>query len=180
MKCPVCKKNISQTVLKCPYCKSRTGLLCSHCNTINPVGNLVCSKCGHELLKVCPNCNGINFPSAVKCRKCGTPFGKPVKKNKNKQNNALEYSPNLISHKKAVDILQSEILGTEKKVFSVSGEKGIGKTTILKAVMKKLEDKNLQWCFGYCTPITQITPGGVIHDMLLNIFNLPSFSSTFL
>ena len=176
MKCPVCKKNISQTVLKCPYCKSRTGLLCSHCNTINPVGNLVCSKCGHELLKVCPNCNGINFPSAVKCRKCGTPFGKPVKKNKNKQNNALEYSPNLISHKKAVDILQSEILGTEKKVFSVSGEKGIGKTTILKAVMKKLEDKNLQWCFGYCTPITQITPGGVIHDMLLNIFNLPSYA----
>ena len=84
MKCPVCKKNISQTVLKCPYCKSRTGLLCSHCNTINPVGNLKCLNCGEELLKVCPNCNGVNFPGAVKCRKCGTPFGKPVKKVKNK------------------------------------------------------------------------------------------------
>lgn len=176
MKCPVCKKNISQTVLKCPYCKSRTGLLCSHCNTINPVGNLKCLNCGEELLKVCPNCNGVNFPGAVKCRKCGTPFGKPVKKVKNKQKNILEYSPNLVSHKKAVEILQNEITGTEKKVFSLSGEKGIGKTTIIKAVMKNLEDKNLQWCFGYCNPISQLTPGGVIHDMLLNIFRLPVYS----
>ena len=138
MKCPVCKKNISQTALKCPYCKSRTGILCSHCNTVNPVGSLKCKQCGQELLKVCPKCGSVNFPSAVKCRKCGTPFGIPKKKIKPiKQKNVLEYTPELYSQQKAVEILEKNLSSEDKKIFSISGEKGVGKTTVLRSVIKK-------------------------------------------
>ncbi len=176
MKCPVCKKNISQTALKCPYCKSRTGILCSHCNTVNPVGSLKCKQCGQELLKVCPKCGSVNFPSAVKCRKCGTPFGIPKKKIKPiKQKNVLEYTPELYSQQKAVEILEKNLSSEDKKIFSISGEKGVGKTTVLRSVIKKYEEQ-YQWSIAYCSPISQLTPGGAIHQMLLNLFQLPQFS----
>ena len=177
MKCPVCKKNISQSALKCPYCKTRTGLLCSHCDTINPIGNLVCSKCGQELLKVCPKCGSVNFPGSIKCRKCGSPFAPSVKKKvaNDIKPDDLAYKPKLVPMKNAVEQIIEGLDSKEKKVFSISGEKGIGKTTVLKAVMHKMAEKNLKWCMGTCTQLTQLTPGGVIQDMLLNLFNLPYF-----
>ena len=177
MKCPVCKKNISQSALKCPYCKTRTGLLCSHCNTINPIGNLVCSKCGQELLKVCPKCGSVNFPGSLKCRKCASPFASSSKGKIQKEQQAddLKYKPNLIGMREAVDIIIEAINSKDKKVISISGEKGIGKTTVLKTVLHNTSDQKLKWCIGKCTQLTQLTPGGVIQDMLLNLFNLPDF-----
>lgn len=178
MKCPVCKKNISESALKCPYCKTRTGLLCSHCNTVNPVGNLVCKKCGQELLKICPNCKGVNFPSANKCRKCGSPFGLPknkVKKHNPEVKNDLKFSPTLVNANQAADILIDGIHSSDKKMFSIAGDKGIGKTFLLRKVVKALEEEKLHWCIGKCTPLTQVTPGGVIQDMLLNLFQLPNY-----
>lgn len=41
--------------------------------------------------------------------------------------------------------------------------------------MHDLKHKNFSWLYGKCTPITQLTPGGLIQDILLNIFNLPNF-----
>ena len=188
MKCPVCNKNISNSALKCPYCKTRVGLLCSHCNTVNPVGNFVCKKCGQDLLKVCSHCNSVNFPSATKCRKCGLPFGQPVKKTKSKQKNKaktseievekplhLGFVPIIHTREEAFTILSDGILDKDKKIFSITGDKGIGKSTLLFKLIEKFEKNNLQWCIGKCTPLTQLTPGGVIQDMLLNLFNLPTF-----
>lgn len=180
MKCPVCKKNIPNTVLKCPYCKTRTGLLCSHCNTINPIGNLVCQKCGQELLKICPHCHSVNFPIAEKCRKCGSPLGnKPVKYSKEKtkapENSKLEFHPQYVSQSQAFEILSEGLRSKDTKIFSITGEKGIGKTFLLKQIIKNLETERLEWCIGKCTPLTQVTPGGVIQDMLLNLFKLPNF-----
>lgn len=179
MKCPVCKKNIPHNSLKCPYCKTRTGLLCSRCNTVNPVNNLTCVNCGEELLKICRKCNSVNFPSSIKCRKCGSPFPEPQKgkalDKKVKEKLNLEYKPELYSLKSALDLLANELSSSDKKIFSLSAGKGCGKTTILRAVIKKLESKNYQWCIGNCTPLSQITPGGVIHDMLLNLFRLPAY-----
>lgn len=178
MKCPVCKKNISETALKCPYCKTRVGLLCSNCNTINPVGSLLCKKCGQELLKICSHCNGVNFPSATKCRKCGSPFNVPIKKEKKLKENSninLEFSPKLHTRSQALDILIEGIRSRDKKIFSITGDKGIGKSTVLKQLKSLLEGDKLQWCIGKCTPITQLTPGGVIQDILLNLFSLPNF-----
>ena len=180
MKCPVCKKNISDSVLKCPYCNTRVGLLCNHCNTINPIGNLVCKECGQELLKICPHCGSVNFPNATKCRKCSSPL-KKVEKVANKDEsfeiptNPLKFSPKFYTRKQALDILTDEICSKEKKVFSISGGKGLGKTTLLRQVMVALQAEKLNWGIGKCTPLTQLTPGGVIQDMLLDLFKLPNF-----
>ena len=177
MKCPVCKKNISKNALKCPYCKTRTGLLCSHCNTVNPINNYKCEKCGNELLKICKKCNSVNFPSAAKCRKCGSPFTREIdkkKKRKTVQTN-LSYIPNLYSLKEASEKLVKEINSKDKKIFSINAPKGAGKSTVFRIVVKSLENQHYQWCIGKCTPLTQLTSGGVIQDMLLNLFRLPNF-----
>lgn len=186
MKCPVCKKNIPTTALKCPYCKTRTGLLCSNCNTVNPIGNLVCQKCGQELLKICPHCHSVNFPIATKCRKCGSQFGQKIlksnskqtqNKNKDKQtkNINIQFSPKIYTHKQAFDTLTEGLRAKDVKIFSITGPKGIGKSNLLKQVINNFKQENLEWCIGHCTPLTQLTPGGVIQDMLLNLFKLPNF-----
>ena len=180
MKCPICKKNISNTAVKCPYCKTRTGLLCSNCNTVNPVGNLTCQKCGQELLKICTHCHSVNFPIATKCRKCGSPFGNKPKPQQKKENNIpkemnLEFSPKLYTRAQAIDILQEGLRSRDRKIFSITGEKGIGKSSILKNVIRNLGKDRYEWCIGTCTPLTQLTPGGVVQDMLLNLFKLPNY-----
>lgn len=176
MKCPVCNKNIAHDALKCPYCKTRTGLLCPSCKTINPVGQLKCTNCGQELLKICSKCNGVNFPTATKCRKCGTSFGEVTPKNsasKNKNGGILSFKPDFCSFKQGIENLTHAISDKNKKIISLTGEKGCGKTSVLYSVIKNIEDKNI--CMGKCTPLTQLTPGGVIQDMLLNLFSLPNF-----
>lgn len=177
MKCPVCKKNIPESSLKCPFCKSRVGLLCSKCNTVNPIESINCKSCGSELLKICKHCNGVNFPDATKCRKCGLPFenSKQTQPQKEHPHSVLEYKPKYLTHKQAFDTLTDGILSNEKKIFSIAGAKGLGKTTLLNKTIKHLENEHFQWCIGECSPITQLSPGGVIQDMLLNTFNLPNF-----
>ena len=172
MKCPVCKKTIPENALKCPHCKTRTGLLCKNCNTVNTVFDLKCKKCGKEILKICEHCKSVNFPTAKNCRKCGMPFIK----NRSTVNMAtLEYTPELVSQKNAVTILTQGLLSDNKKIFSLSGEKGIGKSVVLKDTIQKLQEHKYIWLFGKCTPLTQLTPGGLIQDMILNMFNLPNF-----
>ena len=180
MKCPICKKNISDTAVKCPYCKTRTGLLCNNCNTVNPVGNLTCKKCGQELLKICSHCHSVNFPAATKCRKCGSPFGNKQKPQPKKETNIpkemnLEFAPKLYTRTQAIDILQEGLRSRDRKIFSITGEKGIGKSSILKNVIKNLGKDRYEWCIGKCTPLSQLTPGGVVQDMLLNLFKLPNY-----
>ena len=177
MKCPICKKNIPDSSLKCPYCKTRTGLLCTHCNTVNPIGTMVCKACGTELLKICSRCHSINFPIANKCRKCGSPFGNKNVSSKNDlpQKGNLEFTPKLYNAEQALEILLDGIKNKNQKIFSITGDKGLGKTTLLNKVIKNLENYHLQWCIGKCTQLTQLTPGGVVQDMLLNLFKLPNF-----
>lgn len=172
MKCPICKKTIPDDSLKCPYCKTRTGLVCKHCNTVNSIFDLKCKNCGEDILKICPECKSVNFPTSTKCRKCGYDFS-DNKKSLNK--NPLEYQAQLYSQSAAINILTKEIISNNKKIFSISGYKGIGKTVVIKKVLENLRDNNFLYCLGRCTPITQLTSGGLIQDMLLNLFNLPIF-----
>ena len=170
MICPICKKTIPDNTLKCPYCKARTGLICKNCNTINSLFDYTCKNCGSEILKLCPNYSSVNIPTSEKCRKCGYVFEKPQEKDDTLH---LEYCANMVSQKSAKEILVKGIKSTDKKIFSLSGTKGSGKSLVLKNILK--EFKNYVILKGKCTPITQITPGGVIQDILLNLFNLPNF-----
>jgi len=168
MKCPVCKKNIPDTVLRCPHCKARTGILCSNCHTVNSVENLKCKKCNGELFKICSHCQSVNYPNASKCRKCGSPFGEKTQVS----HSPLEFIPNLTDQNSAYDLLIDALQSKDKKMISIAGAKGIGKTTLLKKVIR---DTKFKWCIGKCTPLTQLTPGGVVQDMLLNLFQLPNY-----
>lgn len=169
MICPICKKEIPDNTLKCPYCKARTGLICKNCNTVNSLFDYTCKKCGAKILQICPNCSSVNFPGVEKCRKCGYALEKP----KVTDEINLEYQANLVSQQNAKKILIKGINSNEKKIFSLSGKKGSGKNLVLKSIMHELKDYT--WIYGKCTPITQITPGGVIQDILLNLFGLPNF-----
>lgn len=176
MKCPICKKTIPDNALKCPYCKARTGLICKNCNTVNSIFDFKCKKCGEEILRLCPNCNSVNFPHVEKCRKCGYLFNAKSNTNdENYDNLKPVYPASLVSQQSAKNILVKGLLSNDKKIFSLSGQKGIGKSLVLKAIMHDLKGKNFSWIYGKCTPITQITPGGLIQDILLNVLNMPNF-----
>lgn len=170
MKCPICKKTIPDNALKCPYCKTRTGLICKNCNAVNSIFDHKCKNCGEEILKLCPNCNSVNLPNSIKCRKCGYSF-----EQKNIDENKIEYRANQVSQQSAKNAIVKGILSNDKKILSLSGAKGCGKSIVLKSIMQDKLLKNFYWLKGKCTPITQLTPGGVIQDILLNIFNLPNF-----
>lgn len=64
-----------------------------------------------------------------------------------------------------------------KRIISLSGKEGFGKTLILKYVYTALrKDENYICAMGECNALTQITPFGYIQDVLLNICNLSNFS----
>lgn len=175
MKCPICKKTIPDDTLKCPYCSTRTGIVCKHCNTVNSIFELTCKNCGQEILKICPQCKSVNFPNTLNCRKCKYPFP-PKEKPEGKKPNLFEIgSQNLVAQQSAMNILVKCILADNKKVLSLSGPKGSGKTLVLSHIIQDLREKHYVWFYGTCTPITQLTPGGLIQDMILNLFNLPNF-----
>ena len=175
MKCPICKKEIPDGSLKCPHCKNRTGLVCPNCNTVNSVFDLTCKTCGQEILKVCKHCNAVNFLDAKKCRKCGFPFEENEEQSEQIQANTFELPPQILPQLTAKNVLVRGILSQDKKIFSISGKKGAGKTVVLRSVMEEMNKHEYSWIYGKCTPITQLTAGGVIQDILLNIFSLPNF-----
>ena len=81
----------------------------------------------------------------------------------------------MYNREQALDKLTDGLLTKEKKIFSITGDKGIGKSTLLTKAMAKLDKYNFQWCTGKCTSLSQLSPGGVIQDMLLNLFKLPNY-----
>ncbi len=177
MKCPICKKTIPDNTLKCPYCKTRTGLICKNCHTVNSIYDIVCRKCGEEILRLCPECNSVNQLNAKKCRKCGYPFVEQVKVKDviPEDISGFGYPAKFMTQESAKNTLVKGILNHSKKIFSLSGDRGIGKSVVLSHVINALKDKHFVWFYGKCTPITQLTPGGLIQDMMLNLFNLPNF-----
>ena len=186
MICPKCKKQIPEKALKCNFCNTRIASFCKKCNAYNSVYNLKCVNCNNELLKVCSSCKSVNLPEAVKCRKCGYFFEAKSKKQKVKGEDNLEAeeNPNFQtsnlsnppeSQQKAKELLKEALLSNDKKIISLSGEKGIGKTIVLKSAINEFENNQKTWLLGECSSITQLSPCGFIQDLLLTFFNIPNF-----
>jgi len=112
----------------------------------------------------------VNLPEALGCRKCGVNFGAS-------QEIIIPAAVDAqcVSQAVAKNILAKGILTEGKKIFSISAKKGMGKTIVMKGVLAELAEERFSLIMGKCTSITQLTPGGLIQDMLLNIFNLPNF-----
>ena len=85
------------------------------------------------------------------------------------------YPAKFVSQQSAKNILAKGILTSSKKILSLSGERGIGKSSVLAQIMQELKAKKYIWFYGKCTPITQLTPAGLIQDIIFNLFNLPNF-----
>lgn len=83
----------------------------------------------------------------------------------------------LCSQAKAKEILVAGISSNEKKIISLSGAKGIGKSIVLKSAINDLREHELTWLVGECTAITQLSPCGLIQDILLTFFNIANFCS---
>lgn len=199
MICPKCKKQIPEKSLKCSFCSARIGTLCKRCATYNSIYNLNCVNCSTELLRICPSCKSINFPNSAKCRKCGhnfvpgveeinegvneniktTPSPQPtpakIQEETSQTSKPLNYSTERHSQQKAKELLLKGLTSLEKRVISLSGPKGIGKTVVLKSAMYELKENEYTWLIGECSAITQLSPCGVIQDILLTFFNIANF-----
>lgn len=64
-----------------------------------------------------------------------------------------------------------------KRIISLNGKEGFGKTLIIKYVREALQKENYTWAWGECNALTQITPFGYLQDVLLNLFNLSNFNT---
>lgn len=86
-------------------------------------------------------------------------------------NTDIEYKEQFEAKNIIIDALED--FGTS--IIGISSEEGLGKTIILKHVLAQLQDKNYIWLNGECSAITQISPFGLIQDILLTHFVLPNF-----
>lgn len=200
MICPKCKKQIPEKSLKCNYCNAKIATLCKKCRAYNSIYNLNCVNCSNQLLKVCPSCKSVNLPSALSCRKCGYEFlptppktedeiiekiqtiEEEIQETKTQEEPPQSSSPvdasvELHSQQMAKELLTKGILSNEKKIISINGPKGVGKSIVVKSAIHELKNEQMTWLLGECTPITQLSPCGLIQDVLLTFFNITNFCS---
>lgn len=181
MICPKCKKQIPEKSLKCGFCGAKIATKCKKCGAYNSIYNLKCVNCNNELLKVCPSCKSVNLPDAIKCRKCGHIFKEQPKEdieftNESPNESILpNYDAKLYSQQNAKELLKKAFMSDNKKVISISGDNGIGKSIVLKSAINEFEDKDRIWLVGECSPVTQLSPFGLIQNLLLTFFNVPTF-----
>lgn len=183
MICPKCKNEIPENSLKCPHCESRVGSICKDCSAYNHIYNVRCVNCNSELIKFCPSCKSVNLPDALKCRKCGYIFQlsedtyteiEGIEEDKSLEATNLTKS---YSQQAAKELLQKAILSQNKKVISLQGESGIGKSMVVKAALNDFKEGQIMWLMGECSHITQLSPCGCLQSFLINFFNVPSFCS---
>lgn len=182
MICPKCKNEIPENSLKCPVCSARVGSICKNCNTYNHIYNVRCVNCNSELIKFCPSCKSVNLPDALKCRKCGYIFQLSEDEYTQKidgieEDNSLE-ATNLTksySQQAAKQLIQKAISSPNKKVISLQGENGIGKSLVVKSALNDFADGQITALIGECSHITQLSPCGCVQNLLINFFNVPAF-----
>lgn len=181
MICPKCKKEIPDNSLKCEYCDARVGSICKNCGAYNHIYNVKCVQCESELIKFCPSCKSVNLPDALKCRKCGYIFQLSEDEYTEivgvEEDNSLE-SSNLTksySQQSAKELLQKALLSQNKKIISLQGNTGIGKSIVLKTALNELPENIFTYLTGECSYITQLSPCGCLQNLLINFFNVPAF-----
>lgn len=197
MICPKCRTLIGEKQLKCSMCGFKIATLCRSCQAYNSIYNRVCVDCGIELIKICPNCHGANFPEAEHCRKCG--FGFSTKMEPEFVELEIDEEVEIVeslpieeeleatkveiplaeipkySQKEAKEKLIEAFFSKDKKVISLSGDKGSGKSIVLRQALTELQETSLVFLIGKCDALTQLSPCGFLQNLLLNFFNLANF-----
>ncbi len=170
MKCPVCKKEVPDESVICPECKARIGLVCYKCKAVNPINTLRCKKCDTEILRVCPNCRTINLPTAEVCRKCHAPMVTP-----RPEPIPAPQAKIRPTQAEIIELIYNAVVENEKFIISLNAPKGMGKDFVLDSVIDKLGGTTFTVLKGTCSPLSQLTPGGLIQEILISLLGLPNF-----
>lgn len=91
----------------------------------------------------------------------------------------LDQKPEFTQSKSVKEAVALELIfdtindpASEIKGISLNAPRGTGKSFLLEKLYKKLEDTNILVLKGHCSALTQITPLGLVQDVLLSLFNL--------
>lgn len=177
MKCPICKKEVPDESVICPECKARIGLVCYKCKTVNAINSLRCKKCDTEILRLCPNCRTINLPTATECRKCHASLGvaKKVEPAPIPVQESIPQPKIRPTQAEIIELIYNAIVENEKFIISLSASKGMGKDYVCEKVLEKLGGTTYTVLKGTCSPLSQLTPGGLIQEVLISLLGLPNF-----
>lgn len=199
--CKKCHAYNSIYNLNCIKCNNPLLKICSSCKSVNFPNAVSCRKCGHDFsLQVISE---TEMPQKTINREQET---EEVNSNKQITNDELETegqevanseelqeepnfqensstvppfdsSTELHSQQQAKELVINGLLSIDKRILSLSGSKGIGKSIVLKSAIYDLKDHEIVWLLGECSTITQLSPCGLIQDILLTFFNITNFCS---
>lgn len=174
--------------LKCTNCDNELLKICPSCKSVNIPNATKCRKCNYdftpkdidktiEITETTPKAE-INeeikeIPTEQQIVE--TESGTEPEIGTKTEDFSLEYSAELYSQQMAKKTLIESILSEPKKIIGLNGAKGIGKTIVLKSAIHDLKDEGYTWLLGECSTITQISPCGLIQDILLTFFNVANF-----
>lgn len=89
-----------------------------------------------------------------------------------------ELPHNLKEQLDAKNLIVKGILGQERLILSLIAPEGSGKSLVLKYVYQDISQKGYNWYMAEITPISQISPFGMIVDMLITYLNYPNYVVT--
>lgn len=185
--------------INCEKCNAQLLKICPSCKSVNLPNSTTCRKCGCDFLQVSASKKPMqkdfleqeiiedepiveNFKDLSEVLQEQTlteAKNTPIEESKQKPSETinLNYDAELFSQQKAKELLIKGILSENKRVISLSGQKGVGKTIVLKSAINELQDNDIIWLLGECSPITQISPCGLIQNFLLTFFNVSNYCS---
>jgi len=194
--CKKCNTYNSIYNLTCVKCHNELLKVCPSCKSVNLPNAPRCRKCGCSFLPA-PKTETVvetNIETEISQDSKKTEQAEPTKDineiakvqdepttkgqdepeiNENQEIN-LNYGTDLATQQLAKSALVQGLL-SDKKILSVNGKSGIGKTIVLKAAMQELKKNSITWLLGECNSATQLSPFGLIQDLLLTFFNIPNF-----
>lgn len=187
--CKKCSAYNSVYNLNCVSCNNVLLKVCPACKSVNFPQAEVCRKCGHgfgEVKSKKQKVKGIDDES-VSLRETSKASDEAIQEEieiikseevaKDSEKISLDYNADLYSQKQANDVLVKGILSLDKKIISLNGPMGIGKSMVLKSAVNDLRENNITWLIGECSSITQLSPCGLIQNILLSFFNITNFCS---
>lgn len=183
--CKKCHAYNSIYNLNCEKCNNPLLKLCPSCKSVNLPNAAACRKCGHDFLSkaqeqkeeiVEKTSNNIDTESIT--NEVNEQVSQPLNLASEEPTLSQVISQGeLFSQQKSKELITNGLLSIDKRVLSLSGQKGIGKSIVLKSIMHDLKDHEIVWLLGECSTITQLSPCGLIQDILLNFFNITNFCS---
>lgn len=194
--CKKCHAYNSIYNLNCVSCDNVLLKLCPSCKSVNFPDVAFCRKCGHDFEQKISTQAEADTQIDKESRKTEDTTAditshsigsldkdsKPIAEEKSEpapeqtiEMVSLNYDAIFHTQQKAKELLVEGITSDEKKIISLSGQRGVGKTIVIKSVIQELKDHQITWLLGECSPISQLSPCGLIQDILLTFFNVTNF-----